>query len=108
MNALLHALAPLERDNPARVAPILRDEVRAKRFAEYSPAEQRRLVDHWLSTKDDSMGYVLDKVTEIDVNRLLMNFLAGDDAENGRLISQALLSYGDAIDNDQRYWERER
>jgi hypothetical protein len=97
-------------DNPARVATPDHVEVspRTRReFAEFSPAEQRRLVDHWLSTKNDPKGWVTDQLVDIDANKVLLNFLAGDDAENGRLIAQALLALGDRIDRDHQYWEQD-
>jgi hypothetical protein len=103
---LTHTFAVL--DNPGRVAPpVLTDEVAQVRppcFAAFPPVEQRRLVDHWLSKKHDPDGWVTDQLMDIDVNKILLNFLAGDDAENGRLIAQALLALGDRIERDEQYW----
>ena len=73
-------------------------------FVEFPPVQQRRLVDHWLSTKHDPKEWVTDQLVDIDANKIMLNFLAGDDAENGRLIAQALLALGDRIEKDEAYW----
>lgn len=76
-------------------------------MADYSPIEQRRIVDHWLSKKDNCDDWVIDQIVEMNAQTLLLNFRAGDDAENGRLIAKALLALGDRIDEDRDYWEKE-
>lgn len=105
---LQHALTPLRdvKDNPARVAPPpLLTEVVPVEIVEYTPQQKRRLVGHWLSTKDRGNDWALDQLMELNVNKILANFEAGDDAENGRLVANALLALCDQIERDEDYWQ---
>jgi hypothetical protein len=107
---LSHVLSPLQdvKDNPARVGqPPLLTEVVPVEIVEYTTQQKRRLVGHWLSTKDRGNDWALDQLMELNVNKILANFEAGDDAENGRLVANALLALCDQIERDDEYWQKE-
>lgn len=97
-----------ERDNPARVAPPEHVEYERSDLAWKTDGEIRRTLDHWLSTKPNSDDILSDLFQDTDLfAKLLLNFRAGDDAENGRLIRNRFMTLCDACEDDARYWEDE-
>ena len=81
----------------------------AKRLDGMSDIEQRRCIQHWLSCQPHSDDIVSsDILSQIDPGLVLRNFAAGDDAENGRLIAAQFLQLRRAIQDDDRYWSKQR
>lgn len=74
-------------------------------MADFTPEQQRRIIDHWIYKHDDIEGVVLDKVMDIDVHQLLQHFVAGDDAAIGDMVARELLKFREHIDRDADYWE---
>jgi hypothetical protein len=99
----LNALVP--KDNPARVAtPTHREySVPRRSFADLGKAEQRVVVDDWVSKQQDMSGWVVDQLSIIDTRKLMTHFVAGDDAEIGRMVAHLLLGLGCNVEKDEEY-----
>jgi hypothetical protein len=108
---LFHTLSPLNvKDNPARVAPPplltrIEDDTLPGNFADASPKRKRELIELWLDTQADSNAWLQDQLAELDVRKILINFLAHDDSENGRLVANVILALGDQIERDAGFWK---
>lgn len=75
------------------------------KFNSFQPEQRRRLVGHWLSKQKDQDGWIADQLDCIKPSDILANFEKGDDAENGRLVAQALLGLARTIGEDDDYWK---
>lgn len=75
-----------------------------ERMADFGPAEQRRIRDHWLSRSGDRDGYVLDKLTDVNISELMSLYVAGDFTAMGQMLARLIASYDVRIDQDRDYW----
>lgn len=76
----------------------------SRRLDGMSDIEERRTIQHWLCNRPNSDDIVYDMLIELDAGKILHNFAAGDDLENGRLIARRLRELRDAVNNDDEYW----
>ena len=74
------------------------------RMDRMSDIEERRTIQHWLCTRPTSEDIIVDILADLDFERILANFAAGDDAENGRLIARRIRELRDTVNNDDEYW----
>lgn len=74
------------------------------RMDRMSDIEERRTIQHWLCTRPNSDDIIADILADLDFGKILANFAAGDDAENGRLIARRLRELRDTVNNDDEYW----
>ena len=76
----------------------------SRRLDGMSDIEERRTIQHWLCTRPNSDDIIVDILADLDFEKILANFAAGDDAENGRLIARRLRELRDTVNNDDEYW----
>lgn len=77
----------------------------SRRLDGMSDIEERRTIQHWLSTRPNSDDIIADMLVDLDFGKILANFAAGDDAENGRLIARRIRDLRDAVNSDDKYWQ---
>lgn len=77
------------------------------RMDHMSDIEERRTIQHWLCTRPNSDDIIVDILADLDFGKVLENFAAGDDAENGRLIARRLRELRDTVNTDDEYWREQ-
>ena len=77
----------------------------SRRLDRMSDIEERRTIQHWLCTRPDSDDIIVDILADLDFGKILANFAAGDDAENGWLIARQLRELRDTVNSDDKYWQ---
>jgi hypothetical protein len=72
-------------------------------FEALPPHLKRLNVANWLRRQEDSEGFVLDQIMELDTDRLVDLLELGDEAKIGELVVRELLKYGERMMEDPEF-----